>query len=88
MKSIGEFFSNIQNRHAQEMFLRTVVQQVLKRVANVDSNIKDISFKAGAVILKKISPTAKSQLFLKKQAILREIAIQAPGKRIADLKLF
>lgn len=88
MKSIGEFFSNIQNRHAQEVFLRTIIQQVLKKIADVDVGVSDVSLKSGTVTIKRISPTAKSFIFLKKQAILREIAIQVPGKRITDLKLF
>lgn len=88
MKSIGEFFSRIQNRHAQEVFLRTIVQQVLSKVANIDVDISGISFKGAAVILKNVSPATKAHAYLKKQAILKEIAIQSPGRAITDIKFF
>jgi hypothetical protein len=86
MKSIGDLFARIKNVQAKEVFLRTAVQQALKKAANIDCTINDISFKGGSVQVKNISQTAKAQMFMKKTAILKEIALQSPGRTISEIK--
>ncbi|HEX7724295.1 MAG TPA: hypothetical protein VF438_00975 [Candidatus Paceibacterota bacterium] len=86
MKSIGDLFARIKNVQAKELFMRAAVQQALKKAANIDCDTKDISFKNFSVQIKNASQTAKTQLFLKKAAILKEIALQSPGRTISDIK--
>jgi hypothetical protein len=88
MRSIGEFFSKIKSRQAQEIFLRTIIQQVLKKVAGIDVEISQIAFKGFTVNVKGLSQPAKAQLFMKKGAALKEIEIQSPGRRITDIRSY
>jgi hypothetical protein len=88
MKSIGDLFARIKNLQANEVFVRTAVQQALKKAANIDCALGDISFKGFSVQIKNVSQTAKAQLFLKKSAVLKEIALQTPGRTISDIKFF
>lgn len=88
MKGIAELFARIKNVQAKEVFMRTAVQQALKKAANIDCVVDDISFKGAVVQIKNMSQTAKSQLFMKKGAVLKEIALQSPGRAISDIKFF
>jgi hypothetical protein len=88
MKSIGDLFARIKNLQTKEVFLRTAIQQALKKAANIDCAVGDVSFKGSSVVVKNVSQTAKSQMFMKKGAILKEIALQIPDRTISDIKFF
>ncbi len=88
MRSIGDLFARIKNIQTKEVFARTAVQQALKKAANIDCRVEDISFKNFSVHIQNMSQTAKTQLFMKKGAILKEIALQSPGRTISDIKFF
>lgn len=86
MRSIGDLFARIKNVQAKEMFLRTAIQQALKKVANIDCALSDISCKNFTIQIRNLSQTAKSQLFMKKGAIIKEIEAQPTGRVISEIR--
>lgn len=86
MRSIGEFFARIQNKQAQEILLRQNIQDVLKKVVGLEVPAEGISFKGGTIYFGGLSQTAKTQLFLKKNAVLAEIAASVLGRSVKDIR--
>lgn len=89
MKSIGEFFSKIQNRHAKELFWRKVAADAVNRLMKTDIKSENVSFKSDKIHIKGLSQTAKSQFFIKKESIITEIKkdfqTQFITQNVADL---
>jgi len=77
MRSISEFFSKIQNRHAKGLFAIKSVQDSIKARAGVDVEASSVSFKGRVIALRGLSQSAKSQIYIKKSAILADISSQA-----------
>ncbi len=88
MRSIGEFLSRIRNKQAQEIFLRSTIQTALKTTLAIDADIDAIEFKGGAVLIKGLSQTAKSALYMKKGSLLKEIAKLLPTRAVNDVKAY
>lgn len=85
MQGIGEFFKKIQNARAGEIMARTAVKDAIKRHAGADVPIEQISFKAGVATLMNVSQAARSAIFVKKPAILSELA-ESHSRRITDIR--
>lgn len=85
MKGIGEFFARIQNAQAKEVFLRKSVQDALLAIG-IELEISAISFKGGDILLRGLSQTAKTQLFLKKTSLLRAISEKGLGRQVKDVR--
>ncbi len=85
MKGIAEFFARIQNKQAQEIMCRKAGQEALKTVG-IDVEIGDIGFKGSTLTLKRLSQTAKTQLFIKKAFVLKEIAARPVGRTITEIR--
>lgn len=87
MRSIAEFFAKIQNRQAQELFGRKFVADAIQKVLNMEIKAENITLKNGKATISGLSSTAKSQFFIKKNAILKEIASSNPTRPVTDLIL-
>lgn len=85
MRNIGEFFRKIQNRQAASFFLQKIVSEVLKDVANIEVSENNVVISRSEIILKGISQSAKSEIFIKKEKILKEIN-KRQDKVITSLK--
>jgi len=86
MFGIGDFFKRIQGGFAKELFLRKAIADAVKKCANIDVAVEDMSVKDGIVNLNKISQAARSVIFIKKQAILAEINGQQAGVLVKDIR--
>ena len=86
MFGIGKFFSKIQGAYAKEILVRKEIQSALKKVAGINVKIEDISFKDSVVELKGISSTAKSVLYTKKSAVLKELESIKHIRAVTDFR--
>lgn len=86
MLNIGQFFKKIQNKHTKELFIRSVVKDVIQKYVGVEVPVESISFKSDTVVLQGVSQTAKSQIFIKKQAIVQEVNSKQNIRRIVDVR--
>ncbi len=86
MLSIGQFFKKIKNKHSREVFVRTVVGEVIQKHTQAHIPTESIVFSSDTIILQHISSAARSHIFIKKQAILKEIAERQDIKVISDIK--
>lgn len=86
MLNIGQFFKKIQNKYTQEFFVRTVIKEQIQKYIGIVVPIEDISIKSGDVILKNISQTGRSQIYIKKQALLHGINSAQQSKKITDIR--
>ncbi len=86
MLKISEFFKKIQNRHTKELFVRSVVRDSLKKIVNVEVPVEAISFKSSIAVLKDVSQSARSQIFIKKQTIIQEINSLQSIRIVEDIR--
>ena len=86
MLSISQFFKRIQNKHSKELFVRSVIQAAIKKYAGVEVLLEDITFGSSGVVLKNVSGAARSQVFIKKQAIIAEINAGQDIRHIGDVR--
>lgn len=86
MLNISQFFKKIQNKYTQELFVRTVIQEQIKKHIGIAVPIEDITVKSGEVLLKNISQTGRSQIYIKKQALLQGINGAQQSKKIGDIR--
>ena len=87
MKSIGEFFARIRGKQMDEMRLRLCIQEIIEKYTKVKLSFDDISFSIKSVSVKGLGQAAKSAVFVKKTAILKEIGDKVPSRQIDDIKL-
>jgi len=85
MLKISDFFKRIQNTYTQELFIRSVIIAAIKKYAHFDVSTESIHFKSSTVILKGVTATQKSQIFIKKKQILDEIHSVEMKKHITDI---
>ena len=86
MLKISDFFKRIQNRHTQELFIRSVIQSALKSCAGVEVKIEAIRISSSTVTLKGVSQSERSQVFIKKQKIIDEINVGQTIRNIVDMR--
>lgn len=86
MKSIGEFFARIRGKQAQELRLRFAVREIVKRYAGIEILPSSISFSMKAVSIKGLSQAAKSALFVKQSAIIKEIQEKVPERPVDSIR--
>lgn len=86
MFNIGNFLSKIQNSRSKEIIFRLTVQKAIKNHLSLDVPIESIKFRAGAVIVSNIVQSARSTLFIKKQAILDEINKNQQTFMVGDIR--
>ena len=86
MRSIAEFFKRIQSARTQDLFVRTVIQEVLKRRLSIDVPASALSFSSSTLIVSGISHAARSELFIKKESVLRDINSGQDIRQISDIR--
>lgn len=86
MLNISEFFKRVQGKHAKEIVIRSVIRDAVKNHARFDIPIESISFNSNIAVLEGITAMARSQLYIKKQAILSEINSQQQIRLISDIR--
>ena len=87
MKSISEFFSRILGKQGEEMRLRLAFQEIIEKYAKTKVPFDAISFSIKTVSIKGLSQGAKSAIFIKKPAMLKEIAERVPNRPIENIQL-
>ncbi len=68
------------------MFVRTVVVDVIQKHTSISIKPEDISFSSDTIVLKNISSTARSCIFIKKQSILKDITDQQAIKILTEIR--
>lgn len=86
MLKISEFFKKIRNKHTKGLFLRSIIQSTIKKHTNVDLPTESILLKSNSILLNGISQTARSQIFIKKQAIIQDINLSQDTQKIDDVR--
>lgn len=86
MLKIADFFKKIQNKHSQELFIRSTIQTSIKKYTQVELPIESISIKSSSILLKGISQTERSQVFIKKQIIIQELNTIQKIRLITDIR--
>lgn len=84
MKSVGEFFDKFRNSALKEIKKRDVIRNAIQTITKNNIEEKDISIKNHTILIKGNS-VLKSELFLKKQAIIDFIA-KTSTEKIIDIK--
>lgn len=73
MFNIRQFLQRASNRQTKSHFLRLNVQDTIKKYLNLDIPLEDISTKGQKIIIKNLSQSARSSLYIKKSSILEDI---------------
>ena len=87
MKNISEFFARIQGKFGTEIRLRLAVQEIIERYTKIKLPLDAISFSIKTVNIKGLNQGAKSFLFTKKTAILKELSEKVPSRVIENINL-
>ena len=86
MQSISEFFKKIQGVRAREYLARKAVADAIKTHTPLDVPIEAISIKSSIAVIKGISQAARSAIFIKKAAIMKDANASQGLRRISDIK--
>ncbi len=86
MFGISEFFKKIQGSYAKEILIRTAIKDAILRHTGALVPIAAVTFKGGTVFLNGISQSLKSAIYIKKQAILEEIAEKQNIRIVHDIR--
>jgi hypothetical protein len=86
MLDIKKFFEKIQNTRAKEIFLRQAVKESIEKHTPVKISLESISFSSTTVVLKNLNQSARSTIFIKREAILKEIGERQLGRAVTDIR--
>ncbi|MEI7462823.1 MAG: hypothetical protein WCK03_00315 [Candidatus Taylorbacteria bacterium] len=86
MFGIGHLLRKIQNRQSSEVFVSDIVRLVLKEEFNRDILLNDIKIKGSVVTILNIGQTMKSEIFIRKQLLLKKINEKQQVLLVIDLK--
>lgn len=85
MFGISEFFKKFQNSYTKEVYIRTAIKDSITKHTGAVVPLSAITFRSGAVILDGVSPSLKSVIYIKKQTILKEIALKQDIRVVTDI---
>ncbi len=89
MKNISEFLSKIRNAQTKNVLRKIIVTEIVKKHREVVIDMTKVEFGGGKLILKNLSQTQKTHIFMKKNEILKDIndrfTEQAQGLRLSDV---
>ncbi len=71
MFGIGHLFKKMQNRQTREFFVRDIIRQVIKEVVGADVLTENIQIKEAVVSILNMSQVLRSEIFMKKNRIMR-----------------
>jgi hypothetical protein len=86
MFGIGHLLKKVQNRQTREYFVRDIVRGVLKEVINSDVLVENIKLKESAIQLLNLTQGAKSEVYMKKQQILKLVNERQDIVKVVDLR--
>ena len=86
MFGIGDFFKRFQGVFAKEILVRNAIKEAILRHTGADIPITSIAFKSGAVILSNVSQSLKSAIYIKKSAIIKDIAEKQNIRYVNDIR--
>ena len=86
MLGIGDFFKRIKSSVSKEVFVRNAIKEAVKKFAGVDIRLEDISFQGSTAILRNINQSARTTVFIKKHAIIREANATQNFRRVSDIR--
>lgn len=86
MLNIGQFFKKIQDKYNQEILLRSTIKEAIRSQSGVDVPLESVNYKNGLVTLAGLTQTARSQVFIKKQAIIEQINSRQNTKTVTDIR--
>ncbi len=84
MKSLGGFFGKFNSKVASQIQNLVVILEIIKKHTGIDIEMKNINISAGILRLK-CSSVEKSQIFIKKSQILKEINQRAQKLTITEI---
>ena len=73
MIGIGQFLKKIINTRSGEWLIRSKVRKAINKEIFLDIPEKDIYFSHSTIVLKNVPQAARSELFIKKSNLLRDI---------------
>lgn len=85
MKGISDFFDKFKNKAVAQMQIYSVIKETIEKHTRASLEMKNISFKGGTVNVA-CSQVFKNEIYIKKQAILGELAQRLPNVVINDIK--
>jgi len=86
MRSIGDFFKKIQNTRASGFFLQSVVSEIVKKITHITVPPESIHISSSKVILNGISQAARSEIFIKREVILKEINLVSGKVKMTEIR--
>jgi len=86
MIGLKDFFRNIQNRHTKELFLRSVIQETIKKQFNIDIPIGNIEVKDSTITLRGASSGLKAAIYTKKASMVAMINSGQDVRTITDIR--
>ncbi len=86
MLSIKSFFEKIQNVRTKELFVRSTISDVIKKLTSIEISPENISFSSSTLHLKGINQSARSVIFIKKTNLIKEINDAQSAKVVTDIR--
>ena len=85
MKPLGDFFQRFENLPPSPKAIREVISSVVSGVINYEINEGDIKLDKETVYIK-TRPLIKTEIEIKKQAILELLVLKLPKKSITNIR--
>jgi hypothetical protein len=85
MFNISQILDRVRSLRESNIGKRMVVKNTINKFVSIDIPVEQIEIKSSKVFVKNISQAAKSEIFLKKAAIIEEIAATLKNNRIKDI---
>jgi hypothetical protein len=86
MIGISELFKRIQGARAREILIRTSIQDSIKKYTGADIPLEAISFSSDSIVLKNITSSLRSAIYIKKGAIIEEINRNQDARKVTDIR--
>ncbi len=84
MKKLGGFFEKFNGKIAGQIKNLIIISEVIKKHTGIEVEMKNLAISAGVLRLK-ISSVEKSQIYMKKEKILKEINERVRGMKIEEI---
>jgi hypothetical protein len=85
MLKIADLFKKIQNRQSKELFLRSVIKDTIYKHTQISVPVESIIIKSDTLSINDLSQTAKSQIFIKREAIIKDINMAQTIRTISNI---
>ena len=86
MLNISQFFKRVQGKHAQEIIVRTSVCDAVRKHAGFDISTEKVNFNSDTAVIEGLTAAQKSQIYIKKNAILAEANTLQSIRKIGDIR--